>query len=107
MIMFISACRLDFTHLPYTMIISFYSCITCTPKTSTQGAKMAVQRRTMPALALSISQRNAETMGGVNWWYSLEPRGVSVTQASAETFVKQVGSAMFIFNFRVESKENS
>lgn len=68
---------------------------------------MAVQRRTMPALALSISQRNAETMGGVNWWHSLEPRGVSVTQASAETFVKQVGSAMFFFNFRVESKENS
>lgn len=92
MIMFISACRLDFTHLPYTVIISFYSCITCTPKTSTQGAKMAVQRRTMPALALSISQRNAETMGGVNWWHSLEPHGVSVTQASAETFVKQVGS---------------
>lgn len=55
---------------------------------------MAVQRKTMPALALSISQRNAETMGVVSWWHSLEPRGVSVTQASAVTFVKQVGSTI-------------
>lgn len=33
-------------------------------------------------------------MDGVNWWHSLEQRGVSVTQASVVTFVKQVGSTI-------------